>query len=301
MSFDFHKFHALGNDYIVIDPREFPFVPDPDAVKAICDRSRGGGSDGILLGPLAGRDDLKGLSAPARFPETFSPWLRIFNPDGSEAEKSGNGLRIFSLYLAEAGYVGQEEFSIGTAGGRVSSRVLSLDPPSILIDMGMPSFSATQAGLGTDKSEFIMEPLDLGTETLKASFVSMGNPHCVIFADNPDPGMAKRLGPLVERHPLFPARTNVQFASVQNSHAMKIEIWERGAGYTLASGSSSCAAASVAARLGLVEGRVKVSMPGGTLDIDVAGASVRMSGPALRVFDGTFSPSMRAFLRGQTR
>jgi len=296
MSADFRKYHGLGNDYIVIDPREFPFVPKAEAVRAICDRTMGAGSDGILLGPLSGPENLSGLGL-GKFPEPdFLPWVRIFNPDGSEAEKSGNGLRIFSLFLADQGYVGEEEFGIGTKGGRVNSRVESRDPPRIRVDMGEPSFSAEKAGLRTGLPEFLREELVLGGEHVSASFVSMGNPHCVIFVEKPDPELARRLGPLVENHQLFPDRTNVQFAEVLDRHNLKIEIWERGAGYTLASGSSSCAAASVAKKLGLVEGLVRVSMPGGSLSLDLSGPSVKMTGPAVKIYEGNFSEAMLKLL-----
>lgn len=291
MDVEFRKYHGLGNDYIVVDPREFPFVPAPEAVRAICDRNRGAGSDGILLGPLAGPEDLGGFPAGPIGGGVF-PWMRIFNPDGSEAEKSGNGLRIFCLYLAESVYVGREEFRVGTAGGVVRAVVESLDPPRIRVDMGEPSFSARAAGLKTELEEFVLEPLALGGERRAATFVSMGNPHCVVFVDDPTPELARRLGPLVENYPLFPERTNVQFAKVLDRHALRIEIWERGAGYTLASGSSSCAAASVARRLGLVEGRVEVRMPGGALSLDLSSPSVLMTGPALRVYEGRFSEAM---------
>ena len=193
MHAEFRKYHALGNDYIVIDPREFPFLPRPGAVRAICDRNMGAGSDGILLGPLASDKDLAGMPA-GRFGQATVPWLRIFNPDGSEAEKSGNGLRIFCLYLAESGYVGGEEFRVATAGGIVDAQVESLSPPRIRVDMGEPSFSARRAGLRTELDEFVEAKLDLGGESLSASFVSMGNPHCVIFVDDPTPELAKRLG-----------------------------------------------------------------------------------------------------------
>ena len=291
MPAEFRKYHALGNDYIVIDPREFPFLPRPGAVRAICDRNMGAGSDGILLGPLASDKDLAGMPA-GRFGQATVPWLRIFNPDGSEAEKSGNGLRIFCLYLAESGYVGGEEFRVATAGGIVDAQVESLSPPRIRVDMGEPSFSARRAGLRTELDEFVEAKLDLGGESLSASFVSMGNPHCVIFVDDPTPELAKRLGPLVEVHSLFPEKTNVQFAKVLDRHSLRIEIWERGAGYTLASGSSSCAAASVARRLGLVEGLVEVKMPGGSLSLDLSAPSVRMTGPALGIYEGRFSEAM---------
>lgn len=292
MRVEFRKYHALGNDYIVIDPNEFAFAPEAAAVRAVCDRNRGAGSDGILLGPLAERSGTKALSAGA-MAAGQAPWLRIFNPDGSEAEKSGNGLRIFCLFLAERGYVGSREFRLNTAGGLVEAQVESLAPPLVRVDMGEPSFSAQAAGLRTDLGEFIQGELDLSGSKLKASFVSMGNPHCVIFADDPRPELAKSFGPLIEGHPLFPERTNVQFVKVLDRHSLRIEIWERGAGYTLASGSSSCAAASVAKKLGLVDDQVTVFMPGGELSLDLSAPSIRMRGPASCVYEGCFSGAMR--------
>lgn len=279
---EFWKYHALGNDYLVFDPGIVNFEPCPDAVRAICDRNRGLGSDGILYGPVY---DERGL-----------PWVRIFNPDGSEAEKSGNGLRIFCLYLADRGKVENDPFEVGTIGGIVRARVISRDPGLIEVDMGAPSFSTRDSGLATDRPEWIDAPLSFGGELYRATFVSMGNPHCVIFHPDPSPEIAQRLGPSVERHPMFPSRTNVQFVRVLDRHLLRIEIWERGAGYTLASGSSSCAAASAAKRLGLVEGRVDVVMPGGTLSLDVSGDTVVMRGPAQCLYVGRFAVSFRSQL-----
>lgn len=278
----FFKYHALGNDYIVIDPAVFNFTPTPEAVRLICDRNRGAGSDGILYGPLPG-------SVPT------VPLLEIYNPDGSEAEKSGNGLRIFSLYLAEHGYRDLESFQIQTKGGLVTAQVKSLAPPLISVDMGAPSFDAQKAGLATDQAEFINQRLDAGSHPLKAVFVSMGNPHCVIFGEQPSPSLAKTLGPLIESHKLFPQRTNVQFVEILSRHDIRIEIWERGAGYTLASGSSSCAAAAASRKLGLVESPVTVHMPGGVLHLELAD-TITMTGPAVSVYDGVFSSAMLAEL-----
>lgn len=283
MKTHFFKYHALGNDYIVIDPAHFDFTPNPEAVRRICDRNRGAGSDGILFGPLSGSNP-------------FIPQLKIYNPDGSEAEKSGNGLRIFSLYLAEHGYRGLESFQIQTHGGLVTAHVKSLSPAQISIDMGPPSFSAQKAGLATDKDEYINHNLVVGNRMLKAVFVSMGNPHCVIFGEQPTPELAKTLGPLIETHKLFPNRTNVQFVQILGHHDIRIEIWERGAGYTLASGSSSCAAAAASRKLGMVESPVTVHMPGGTLYLELD-ETITMTGPAVGVYEGAFSTAMLAELR----
>jgi len=314
MRVHFHKYQALGNDYLVLDPRDVPFVPSIKGIQYLCDRNRGVGSDGIVFGPLSALESFSGtrnrnrtheqpqdgdelLSAPSPEAGAFLsgtvPCVRIFNPDGSEAEKSGNGLRIFSLYLVEQGYVEPGEFSIKTRGGTVRAGLKSFEPPRIWVDMGEPSFSAAQAGLRIDAPDFVKGQLSLDGHTVEASFVSMGNPHCVIFVDEPSETLARKYGPLAERNPLFPSRSNVQFVKVLDRHTIQIEIWERGAGYTLASGSSSCAAAAVARRLGLIDCDKEVTaiMPGGSLTLDLSKPSIVMTGPAFKVFEGAFSIS----------
>ena len=325
---EFYKYEALGNDYIVIDPHDFVFEPSPEAVRLICDRNRGVGSDGILWGPLQDFPNVPFVRNGEN--ENNTPCLRIFNPDGSEAEKSGNGLRIFSLYLAERGFVKPEAFSVRTKGDVVKAGVHSFDPPLIWVDMGEPSFSAKASGLHTDKEEFIRSVLMISSTealsenrdegqntegqgaslagahlgsgqipaTVEANFVSMGNPHCVVFVDEPSESLARSLGPLIEHNVLFPNRTNVQFAKVLDSKTLRIQIWERGAGYTLASGTSACAAAAVARKLGLIEpsNKVSVIMPGGTLTLDLSKPSITLMGPARNVFNGIFSESTKRLL-----
>lgn len=268
---DFRKYHGLGNDYIVIDPEDGPFDPTPQAVRAVCDRNLGPGSDGILWGPL---NDPEG------------PTLRIYNPDGSEAEKSGNGLRIFAWYLYERGKSGGSEFPLRTVGGPVRAWILG--PGMVRMDMGGPHFEAPLGG------ELIEQEKALGEDRACLTFVSMGNPHCVVTGLPVDEATARRVGPLVENHPLFPARTNVQFLEVLGSDEIRIQIWERGAGYTLASGSSSCAAAAVARRLGRVGDAVTVRMPGGTLDVRFEQGTAFLTGPVEKVYEGTFAPELVA-------
>jgi diaminopimelate epimerase len=278
----FRKYHGLGNDYLVIDPIDFPFNPVPEAVRAVCDRNYGVGSDGILLGPLTGG------SGPA---------LRIFNPDGSEAEKSGNGLRIFSWYLHERGHVPDVEFPILTKGGPVRARIVDASAKLIRIDMGTPSFDARVFAAGAGIPEILDREYAFAGEACRIGFVSMGNPHCVVLGKAVSEELARRLGPVIEHAPLFPARTNVQFLEVVSPSELRIEIWERGAGYTLASGSSSCAAAAVARRLGLVGDQVVVRMPGGRLKLDFEGGAVLMTGPVEKVFQGDFSEDMMLRIR----
>lgn len=293
--FQVHKYHALGNDYLVIDPAEYSPCLTEDLIRLLCDRNRGVGSDGILFGPLAdfsGQPWKPAVQPPAPF------HLRIFNPDGSEAEKSGNGLRIFALYCRESGRAGRGPFSVITKGGPVECRVDYPEPGFITVSMGKPEFSASRIGLSPEAiaqhgERLIAVPFHIDGLDFSATCVSMGNPHCVLHGRKPDRELALRIGPQVERHPWFPNRTNVQFLEVLDRCNIRIEIWERGAGYTLASGSSSCAAAAAAYALDLVDSRITVHMPGGRLAIDMSGESINMSGPAVRVFDAILAPGLQ--------
>jgi diaminopimelate epimerase len=281
----FHKYHGLGNDYIVVDPAAFPLDPAPAAVRAICDRHYGAGSDGILLGPLAGLSDPDQLT------------LRIFNPDGSEAEKSGNGLRIFAWYLYEHGMVGTAPFPLRTKGGPVLARIADPAGKVVRVDMGAPRFDARAAAPGAGLEELVDREFPFGDARCRITFVSMGNPHCVVSGQPVDEATACRLGPRIECAPLFPARTNVQFLEVRSRSEIRIEIWERGAGYTLASGSSSCAAAAAARRLGLVDDQVTVRMPGGALQVSFRDGSAHLEGPVEKVIEGTFAEDLVARIR----
>ncbi|MBN1655220.1 MAG: diaminopimelate epimerase [Deltaproteobacteria bacterium] len=250
----FYKYHALGNDYIVIDPKTSAFKPTPRAIERICHRNFGVGSDGILYGPL--------ISGKAI-------GLRIFNPDGSEAEKSGNGIRIFSRYLLEAGYVRERRFKLHTLGGEVQVELLEPDGRLLKVDMGEVTFDSDRIPVGGTRREVIDEAVQFNALTCRMTCVSVGNPHCVIPMDSISKESALALGPTVENHPLFPNRINLQLLRVIDRKNIQIEIWERGAGYTLASGSSSCAAACAAHKLGIVDSSVSVHMPGGTLEIEI--------------------------------
>jgi diaminopimelate epimerase len=277
LTMKFHKYHALGNDYLVLEHNEDSEL-SASLVRRICDRHFGVGSDGILIGKRT-------ISA-----DEFT--LRIFNPDGSEAEKSGNGLRIFARYLWDTGQVGIHSFSVVTKGGTVQCQVRD-SGRSIFVEMGRASFDSEKIPVAGPKREVVGEHILIEGEDIRFTGVTMGNPHCVIHLDDISPALTQRLGPLVERHELFPNRTNVQFVKVLDPHRIQIEIWERGAGYTLASGSSSCAAAAASVRLGLCSGDITVLMPGGTLDIGVKDDfMVTMTGPATKVAEGTIMPDI---------
>jgi diaminopimelate epimerase len=274
----FYKYHALGNDYIVLDPQKVKINLNKENIRFICHRNYGVGSDGILLGPIFTGDKIN---------------LHIYNPDGSEAEKSGNGLRIFSKYLIDAGYVKEKKFSVNTIVDQVSIEVLNYDPVLIKIDMGKVTFKSNEIPVNGKVREVINEPFSLNGIFYSITCLSIGNPHCVIPLDKISEALAREIGPFIENNSLFPNRINVQLLKVTDRRNISIEIWERGAGYTLASGSSSCAAASAAYKLGLVDRSVCVTMPGGILDIDIdESGRVHMIGPVSSVAEGNFSKEM---------
>ena len=275
----FVKGHGLGNDYVVLSEEDLPGPLSTRAIVRICDRNRGVGSDGILLRVPTTRADLG---------------LRIFNPDGSEAEKSGNGLRIFAKYLWDHGHARAASFTVDTKGGVVECRCHVRDGRVgfVTVEMGRATFRAPEIPMSGPDREVVAVPLQLADGTaLSVTAVSVGTPHCVVFVDRLDEAACRRLGPLVERHPAFPNRTNVQFARAHARDTLDILIWERGAGFTLASGSSSCGAAAAAVRNCLCDpGRVRVRMPGGELVIEVRPDwSLRLEGPVEEVCRGTLS------------
>ncbi len=270
----FSKYHALGNDYLIMDPADYPgwVAPNYDQIRAICHRNYGAGSDGILWGPIR--------SARAPF------GLRIFNPDGSEAEKSGNGLRIFARYLFDCQKVGDAPFAIETPGGLVEATVRH-GGKLITVEMGRVSFTSEKIPVAGALREVVNEKMQIQDREFTFTAATIGNPHCVIPLGEISEQTARRYGPDIEVHRNFPKRTNVQFLKVIDRGNIQIEIWERGAGYTLASGSSSSAAAAVAHRLGLVDRSVIVQMPGGHIGIEIGDEfAIRMTGSVTRVADG---------------
>lgn len=272
MTMKFFKYHALGNDYLVIDPKAAPGLLTSEEIKRICHRNFGVGSDGILWGPLPTKK------------ATFG--LRIFNPDGSEAEKSGNGLRIFSRFLWDQKWVKGEAFSIETPGGVVKSVVLDAGH-IVQVEMGQVSFWSDEIPVVGKRREVLGEPIEAGGRTFSFCAATIGNPHCVLPLPEVNAALATQYGPILEVHPSFPKRTNVQFMKVLDRKSIQIEIWERGAGYTLASGSSSSAAAAVAHRLGLCDATLTVHMPGGAISIEIGSDfSIRMTGPVTKVCEG---------------
>jgi diaminopimelate epimerase len=276
----FVKYQALGNDYLVVDGLGYDDV-DTQLVQLICDRHRGVGSDGVLVGRKGDAHD--------------EVALRIFNPDGSEAEKSGNGLRIFARFAWEVGLVGSDVFTVVTRGGRVRCEVRD-GGRTIFAEMGRASFRSADIPVAGPGREVIGETLEVQGREVRFTAVSVGNPHCVVHVDQLTAALARELGPAIERHPRFPSRINVQLVEVLGPHQIRIEIWERGAGYTLASGTSSCAAAAASVRLGHCQpGEIAVQMPGGTLKIGVSPElDLTMVGPVAKVAEGDLASELEA-------
>lgn len=287
MKNSFFRGHGLGNDYLVVDPKEMTFRLTPKNIRAICDRNWGLGSDGIL----------------ALLPSKKADFgLRIFNPDGSEAEKSGNGLRIFARFLHATGKTKKKHFTVETRGGLVTIDLhvdRHGDASAATVEMGIATFKPGALPCSLEVPELIQQPIQAAGRPLTFTGVSVGNPHCVVFKTAGETWSREELltlGPVLEKHELFPKRTNVQLAVPTGPKEISILIWERGAGETQASGSSSCAAAGAAVRLGLVRSPVTVKMPGGVLNIHVApDFSLTMKGPVAEVARGTLSAS---FVRG---
>lgn len=273
-SMQFAKYHALGNDYLVLNPADYPDwkAPTVEQIRVICHRNFGAGSDGILWGPISS--------------ERSNFGLRIFNPDGSEAEKSGNGLRIFSRYLWDQGLANSPVFTIETPGGQVLAEIKEKGS-LITVDMGRVSFDSSKIPVTGPIREVIKEPLRILDRDFIVCAATIGNPHCVIPLPDISENLARTYGPVIETHPQFPRKTNVQFLKVLDRTNIQIEIWERGAGYTLASGSSSSAAAAVAHKLGLVDENLTVHMPGGRIGIEISsGYAIRMTGTVNKVAHG---------------
>jgi len=276
----FVRSHGLGNDYLVVDPSVLSFQLTSANIIRICNRNTGVGSDGVLALEKSSASEAK---------------LRIYNPDGSEAEKSGNGLRIFCKFLFEHGYTEKSFFEIETAGGKVQAQLhLMLGKvPAVTVEMGKASFDAKKIPVLGFEGDVVEKKLNLSGAPIPevtVTCVSVGNPHCVVFLEDLSQLDIHKIGPLLEHHPQFPNRSNVQFAKVLNEKELEIRIWERGAGYTLASGSSSCAVASAAVKTKRTGKSLILHMPGGDLSIQVSDQfDLTMRGPVEEICVGRVS------------
>lgn len=263
------KYHGLGNDYLIYDPNRNDILLQGRHVEALCRRNVGVGADGILYGPFFVEDEIR---------------VRIFNPDGSEAEKSGNGIRIFSKYLKDAGYIKGDSYELNTKAGRTQVSFLDDEGNRMRVNMGKPKFLAKEIPAVGFGDEIVGESIFFCDNFYNATCVSMGNPNCVLMLEEVNSKKAKQLGPYVENSKYFPNRINMQLCHVVDEGNIQIEIYERGAGYTYASGTGACAAAAASHRMGFVGERVTVHMHGGELLVEFDNeGNIYMTGPVVYI------------------
>jgi diaminopimelate epimerase len=287
MTLHIAKGHGLGNDYLVVDKAVLPWPLTVERTRIICGRQRGLGSDGILIGDVSAR--------PFR--------LGILNPDGSVAEKSGNGLRIFAAWLHGRSLVRTDEwFDVQLVKDAVRMRVeaeLAFGAVQVRVEIGTASFLGRDVGFTPQPDLALGTQLDLPSGSkAEVNPVSMSNPHCVVFVDNLDRADFLERAPQLCTHAAFPAGTNVQFARVAGPDVVELWIWERGAGETLASGSSACAVTAVAVRLGMLpHGTFEARMPGGSVEVTVhPDFSIELNGPAQMIYEAELSKGLVALL-----
>lgn len=248
------KYHGLGNDYLIYDPNKNKMELNPFNVQLMCNRNFGVGADGVLEGPVLDNDRIS---------------MVVWNPDGSVAEKSGNGVRIFAKYLKDAGYVQKKDFTIYSQGGEAAIHYLNEEGTRLKASMGKVSFWSDDVPVEGPRREIINETMVFGRIPYPVTCLSIGNPHCVILMDEISKDLVCRIGKYSESAKQFPEKINTQIMKVLDRTHIQTEVYERGAGYTLASGSGCCAAAAAAYRLGLTDPKMVVQMPGGTLELEI--------------------------------
>lgn len=278
---EFVKMHGLGNDFVLFDEVSGNLGPIEYTTLAValCDRHFGVGADGILLAQPSNRAEFR---------------MRVFNPDGSEAEMCGNGIRCFAKYIYDQGLTQSELLTVETLAGiqQVEVQPESGKAKAVRVNMGEPRLHRREIPVvGEDPDSMCVdEVLEAGDQALRVTCVSMGNPHCVTFVPDADTAPVKSLGPLVENHPWFLQRTNVEFVQVLDRSHLRMRVWERGAGITLACGTGACACVVAAVLNDLAGRKATVSLLGGDLEIEwQEQGSVIMTGPAQEVFRGEIS------------
>jgi diaminopimelate epimerase len=270
----FTKMHSLGNDFVLLDGVRRPFHLGRDHIQHLADRHRGIGCDQLIV------------AEPGRNGADFS--IRIFNTDGSQAEQCGNGARCFAKFLHDEGLTDQTRLVVDTG-----SRLIQLeieDDWQVVVDMGAPGFEPGALPFDAQDEANVYQ-LDVAGETVEISAISLGNPHAVLLVDDVDTAPVERLGPAIERHSRFPQRTNVGFACPITRSKIRLRVWERGVGETLACGSGACAAAVACHRLGRIDEEIEVELPGGIASVRWSGQGpVFLRGPAVTVYRGEIDP-----------
>jgi diaminopimelate epimerase len=272
MKIRFTKMHGLGNDFVVLDAVRQEIEMTPELARTLGDRHFGVGCDQILV------------VEAARLPDTDFRY-RIFNNDGGEVEQCGNGARCFARFVHDEGLTGKQEIRVETKGGIITPQLT--EDGQVTVNMGVPRFLPAEIPFLSDSDAAVQE-LDVAGTRLAISVVSMGNPHAVQVVADVDSAPVAEQGPLIEHHPRFPQRVNAGFMQISEHHAVRLRVFERGAGETLACGTGACAAVVAGIRRGLLESPVRVETRGGELVIawDGPGRPVLMTGPAVTVFRG---------------
>jgi len=273
----FSKMHGLGNDFILVNcfEEKLDLAQMPELAVKACNRYFGIGADGLVLLLPSDLADIQ---------------MRIFNSDGSEPEMCGNGIRCAAKYMYEHKMIKKDKIRVETLAGIIVPELIieQGSVKSVRVDMGQPRLKRSEIPMKGRHGRVIDEPLTVGNAAFQITAVSMGNPHCVIFVPDADKVLLHDIGPLIEQHDSFPRKTNVEFIQVLNRDEVRMKVWERGAGETLACGTGACAAVVSGRLRGLLGPRVRVGLPGGDLVIEWPGhpQPVLMTGPAERVFEG---------------
>ena len=272
MKLEFTKMHGLGNDFVVLDGVRQNITLTPAQLRFLADRNFGVGCDQILL-----------VEKPGQAGVDFR--YRIFNADGSEVEQCGNGARCFVRFVHEQGLTDKREIKVETKSGIISPR-LEADG-NVTVDMGKPIFSPDRIPF-VSPTDAVIQPLQVGDQEVSITAVSMGNPHAVQVVEDVDTAPVAIQGPMIESHPCFPQRVNAGFLQVVDRHSVRLRVYERGAGETLACGTGACAAVVAGISRDLLDSPVRVSTRGGELSIawNGPGTPVHMTGPAVTVFSG---------------
>jgi len=269
-SLAFTKMHGIGNDFVMVDASSYLGLDWPQVSRQVCDRRFGIGADGLILA----------------LPEDGALRMRMFNPDGSESEMCGNGIRCFALFVREKGLTDLESIPVETGAGRLVLDVLS--DGRVRVDMGRARLRPAEIGMQGDGDHFIHQPISALGHDFWGTAVSMGNPHLVLLVEDASKIDLALIGPVIEHHEHFPHRVNVHFVQVLERGHIIQRTWERGAGITLACGTGACASAVAAFLNGRTGRHVTVTLPGGDLEIDYReDGTVFMTGPATKVFAGT--------------
>lgn len=268
MIIQFTKMHGAGNDFVMADDRAGKLDVTPGLARRILDRRFGVGADQLLVIRNTDEADFE---------------MRIYNPDGSEVEMCGNGVRCAAIYAKSRGIVKKDNMSVKTLAGIIRPAIVG---DLVRVDMGIPEFDGPKIPVDLD-GEVLDHPIEVGGREFSINCVSMGNPHCVIYTDDVENAPVESVGPMIERHALFPKRVNVEFITVLSRNEIKMRVWERGTGETLACGTGATAAAVVSARKGLTGREVTVHLRGGDLRINwLESGRVAMTGPAVEVYRG---------------